>query len=66
MRENPAVPQQLLLEILLWKLEGAMDVDVITRLRERTVPQGYKFHTWQPGNLIITQPRKKNDLAWSA
>ena len=54
MRENPAVPQQLLLE-----LEGAMDVDVIARLRERTVPQGYKFHTWQPGNLIITQPKGK-------
>lgn len=54
MRENPAIPQQLLLEILLWKLEGAMDVDVIARLRERSVPQGYKFHTWQPGNLIIT------------
>ena len=48
-RENPAVPEQVLLEVLLWKLEGAMEVDVIARLRERTVPHGYKFHTWKPG-----------------
>jgi hypothetical protein len=48
-RENPAVPKQVLLEILLWKLERAMEVDVIARLRERTVPHSYKFHTWNPG-----------------
>lgn len=48
-KENCAVPQHLLLEILMWKYEGANDEDVIVRLRERTVPSGYKYHTWQPG-----------------
>ena len=32
-RENPAVPEQVLLEILLWKLEGAMEVSDEERSR---------------------------------
>ena len=33
---NPVVPQSVLAEILLWRSEGATDIDVITRLRQRT------------------------------
>ena len=29
--------------------EGATDLDVITRLRQRTVPTGYVPHTWNQG-----------------
>lgn len=46
---NPAVSQALLKEIHHWKQEGCLDLDVITRLRQRTVPQGYKFHNWIAG-----------------
>lgn len=49
-RKNPVVSEQLLREILSWKLEGMQDVDVITRLRQRTVPSGYSHHYWIPGN----------------
>lgn len=35
-----------------------MDNDIIARLRERTVPRGYKFHTWQLGNLLSHDQRE--------
>ena len=54
-KENCAVSQQLLLEILTWRLEGSTDEDVIVRLRERTVPSGYRYHTWQPGIIKFQQ-----------
>ena len=41
---NPAVSAALLKEILLCKLEGCLNDDIIIRLRQRTVPEGYKFH----------------------
>lgn len=47
--QNPAVPSEVLSEILLWRSEGATDVDVITRLRQRTVPSGFETHTWTNG-----------------
>ena len=47
---NPAVSATLLKEILLWKLEGCSNDDVIIRLRQRTVPEGYKFHQWITGD----------------
>ena len=46
---NPAVSEALLKEVLLWKIEGCTDDDVIIRLRQRTVPAGYKFHSWIAG-----------------
>lgn len=41
----------LLTEILHWKEEGCEEVDIVERLRRRTVPEGYEYHTWQPGNF---------------
>lgn len=49
---NPAVDAALLKEILLWKLEGCSNDDVITRLRQRTVPEGYIIHPWITCTLI--------------
>ena len=52
-RSNPAVTEALLREVLLWMREGASSTDVITRLRQRTVPIGYSFHPRTPGKLPI-------------
>ena len=49
---NPAVTRSLLNEIGQWKAEGCSDVDVITRLRLRTVPLGYEIHTWMAGSCL--------------
>lgn len=46
---NEAVPHSVLSEIFLWRSEGATDMDVITRLRLRTVPSGFKPHRWSKG-----------------
>lgn len=46
---NPAVSEDLLREIHMWRMEGTTDIDVITRLRQRTVPEGYTPHFWCPG-----------------
>lgn len=46
---NEAVPDSVLSEIFLWRSEGATDMDVITRLRLRTVPSGFKPHPWSKG-----------------
>ena len=46
---NPAVPCCVLEEISGWLYHGATLEDAIDRLRLRTVPSGYKIHTWQPG-----------------
>ena len=35
---------KVLQEIATWKAEGASDIDVVTRLRLKTVPEGYKYH----------------------
>ena len=43
---NPAVPTEVLTEILHLKKEMSME-DVISRLRSRTVPPGYPYHTWR-------------------
>ena len=43
------VPSALLKDILLWKLEGCSNDDVVARLRQRTVPKGYQFHPWIAG-----------------
>ena len=46
---NPAVSNGLLQEIHTWREEGASDMDIITRLRQRTVPAGHSFRPWCPG-----------------
>lgn len=48
-KQNPAIPVNLLRDIFTWKAEGATEIDIITRLRQRTVPAGYAYHTWIPG-----------------
>ena len=49
---NRAVPTSVLKEILTWKGEGCTIEDVVTRLRNRTVPNGYGYHTWSEGNQM--------------
>lgn len=49
---NPAVSTDLLKEILHWKVENCGDKDIITRLRQRTVPSGYQYTTWSPGTKL--------------
>lgn len=51
---NPAVDANLLCEILSWNREGASIDDVVERLRVRTVPSGYKAHSWTIGNIKWT------------
>jgi hypothetical protein len=46
---NPAVPNSVLSEILSWRAEGATDMDIIIRLRQRTVPSGYTPLPWTQG-----------------
>ena len=46
---NRAVPTKVLKEILTWKGEGCTIDDIVTRLRNRTVPSGYAHHMWSEG-----------------
>ena len=48
---NPAVGTDLLKEILLWKLEGCSDDDIVVRLRQRAVPNGYEVHGLQVSKI---------------
>ena len=43
---NSAMTDSLLKQIWQWWKEGCSDTDVITRLRQKTVPPGYEIHTW--------------------
>lgn len=45
------VPASVLCEIHEWIKRGATIERIVKQLRQRTVPPGYKFHTWKPGNL---------------
>ena len=47
--ENPYVPEDLLHEIHGWMTEDASLTDVVTRLRQRTTPDGYPVKPWKPG-----------------
>ena len=46
---SPSVPPKLIEEIASWVDEKCSHADIITRLRQRTVPDGYVVHTWIPG-----------------
>ena len=48
---NCAVSASLLKEILEWHRSGASHADILSRLRVRTVPQGYAFSPWNSGKL---------------
>lgn len=50
---NVAVTTSLLVEIHDWMCNGATMIDVIDRLRTRTVPAGYTPHSWHIGILYI-------------
>ena len=52
------VSDDLLREILGWMAEGASMMDVVTRLRQRTTPDGYPNKSWQPGSY-------SSDKFWS-
>ena len=52
-RPNPAVSSSLLQEIWNWKQKGVSMTDIVSRLRTRTVPSGYPYHTWKPGKYSI-------------
>ena len=55
--QNPAISQELLVEISRWRADGVEWSDIISRLRPRTVPCGYVYSTWKPGehynNMIL-------------
>ena len=51
--ENPAVPCELLRDVLLWKGEACCEADIIMRLRSRTVPDGYTYSPWVPGMTLL-------------
>ena len=49
---NLIVPQEVLREVWQFKRsEGLSDVDVVDRLRARTVPAGYPIHNWRKGTV---------------
>lgn len=51
---NPAVSADILKDVLLWKVAGATFDDIIVRLRQRTVPSGYTYHTRVQGTCTCT------------
>lgn len=50
---NPAVSNEVLKEIVQWKHEGLSLDGIIDRLRPRTVPSGYSYHTLIEGVYIF-------------
>ena len=48
---NPAI-SSLLAEIWKWMNKKASLEDVVVRLRPRTVPNGYEYHTWKAGTIV--------------
>ena len=44
---NPAVPRELLAEVLSLRKDGILMEDIVSRLRSRTVPSGYPYHPWR-------------------
>ena len=49
---NVAIHEDLLLEISQWRDQGIEWIEIINRLRPRTVPAGYTFCTWRPGKWL--------------
>jgi len=50
---NEAVPQSVLHDIWNWREQGISKEDILHRLRTRTVPPGYTFHTWKSGTYML-------------
>ena len=50
---NPAISNEVLKEIVQWKHEGLSLDGIIDRLRPRTVPSGYSYHTLIEGILYL-------------
>ena len=49
-QESP-LPVDILEEVMELKMKGVSLEDIISRLRPRTVPNGYPFHTWKQGRI---------------
>jgi len=45
------VPQHVLHDISCWMKQGVGMKDIVDRLRPRTVPSGYEYHTWTAGTV---------------
>jgi hypothetical protein len=61
--QNCAVPELLLKEIWEWRQSGASDMDILSRLRLRTIPQGYTIHSWNPGHTESETDMMRSILA---
>ena len=48
---NPAVTEEVLMKVLAWKATGKSEDAIIKCLRQETVPQGFKVHSWTPGTV---------------
>lgn len=51
-----SVSEDLLHEIFALQELGISFTDVVDRLRPRTVPPGYPYHNWNPGDQILCVP----------
>lgn len=52
--QNPAVCEKLLTEISQWLCQDIEWSDIISRLRPRTVPNGYTYKPWRSGKCVRT------------
>lgn len=57
------VPQCVLQNILVWMRQGLNWKDIIQRLRPKTVPSGYVYHTWSPGKTEEFEDQLRSVLA---
>ena len=48
-KAHPGVNSELLADILKWQKQGLDWIDILNRLRLRTVPPGYTYHPWKSG-----------------
>lgn len=53
--KNEVVPSSVLKEIWEWRQNGATHSDILSRLRLRTVPEGYTVSPWNSGVLNRTK-----------
>ena len=47
------IPQSILQEVWLLKRKGIDLEDIVERLQPRTLPFGYTYHTWTPGEYLL-------------
>ena len=54
------IGQEMLHQVYEWMSEGSSIKDVIVRLRQKTVPQGYSYHPWIAGIYIFLHVRNSS------